>query len=1114
MYVVTEETKHSIQAGKTKFTFLNSGDIFDITHQNSMINQLHGNIIDGSVNNLFLRIYQSSGIKVIPLLGVASTSTVAFAEKQVKWTGSADGIKYQVVFTLTEQSIWFWDVTIEGSQVEVDLIYGQDIGLASRGALQSNEAYICQYIDHAVFEDPKKGYVVCSRQNQPQSEGSFPYVQQGSLTKAIGYSTDGYQFFGRSYKETNQAEVLYKDTLANEVYQYEFAYTALQSERVHLQGKTQFVFYGIAKTDHPLAITELEFNEEIELAWSQIKETPAFQTVQKWSKKTYIGEPLKTVSLSEAELNEYFPTRVQEEYEGEQLLSFFTEDHEHVVLKEKEHYVERSHGHILLSGKHLSINESILTTTSYIYGLFNAQVVVGNTSMNKMMSNARNSLNILKTSGQRIYVKIENQYRLLTMPSLYEMGFNYCRWYYKTENELLIITNFTTVDAPEIRLHVESVSGKAYQFFVTNQITMNEKEYIVPFEVEQNEKTLTFKSNASSVPARVYPNLAYDLHVDGAGFNVTDESAFIDHAIPGSASLVVLDIEATNGFTLTMQGRIEGETIRLIDRTVENEIKEYRKFFKGVMNGFKLTQNNEVSPELGRMNSLVWWYTHNMFVHYLVPHGLEQFGGAAWGTRDVCQGPVEYFMAMGKYEVVREILKTVFAHQYENDGNWPQWFMFDKYFNIQAGESHGDIIVWPLKTISDYLTITKDYSILEEQIPYTERETFKQTKHTASIYDHLKKEIQYIKDHFLHDTFLSSYGDGDWDDTLQPHDPSLKKYMVSSWTVSLTYQAMNQLSKVLAEIDDKEAEGIRSLAEGIAADFNKYILQTDVIPGFIYFEDPEQSELMIHPTDTKTGIQYRLLPMTRSMIGELFTPEQAEQHYQLIQEKLQCPDGVRLMNRPATYAGGVSTNFKRAEQASNFGREVGLQYVHAHIRFAEAMAKLGKKDEAWNALSIINPINIKDFVPNAERRQSNTYFSSSDGKFNTRYEAQERFSELKDGKVPVKGGWRIYSSGPGIYTNQLISNCLGIRQVQGDLVIDPVLPAHLDGLSFEFAYKGHSLQVNYHLNNNKDVQVIINNQDVEAERVSNRYRAGGVMIREDELNRHIIDGKLKIDLMM
>ncbi len=68
-----------------------------------------------------------------------------------------------------------------------------------------------------------------------------------------------------------------------------------------------------------------------------------------------------------------------------------------------------------------------------------------------------------------------------------------------------------------------------------------------------------------------------------------------------------------------------------------------------------------------------------------------------------------------------------------------------------------------------------------------------------------------------------------------------------------------------------------------------------------------------------------------------------------------------------------------------------MQYVHAHIRFTEAMAKLGREEETWQALGVINPIQIAQRVENAEIRQANAYFSSSDGDFKTRVEAQENF---------------------------------------------------------------------------------------------------------------------------
>ncbi|AJS61132.1 GH36-type glycosyl hydrolase domain-containing protein [Paenibacillus sp. IHBB 10380] len=1091
----------TLEAGSLTFRFLPSGDLFQATYGGTMINQWLSNSIDGSLNNIYLRVHDAEGIQAYPLLGVKSQSRVRKLDHGLVYEGVVAGVRYQVMFTPTEQGIWFWDVKVEGHHKQVDLIYGQDLGIADPGTVRSNEAYLSQYIDHAVFKDDRHGYVVCSRQNQPQG-GVFPYIQQGSLTKAASYSTDGFQFYGLSYKETNEPACLTQDTLANEVYQYEFAYTALQSERIQLDGEARFVFYGLCKDDHPTAITTLEFGEEV-LQARKVVETLSFEggeLLERVSLLPSIGTPLHTEVMSETEINRLFPNRQQEEVAGNDLLAFFTDRYEHVVLKEKELRVERPHGHILMSGDNVSLENPVMTTTSYMYGIFNSQVVVGNTNFNKMTTNARNALNVPKTAGQRIYVEIEGVYRLLTMPSLFEMGFNYVRWYYKTQDDLLIITNFTAVGTPEVRLNVRSERGISYRFLVSNQITMNVNEYEIPYHMRDHGEYLSFHADSAALSADIYPELEYRLHVTGTSMTVSDERKLVSHIEPGEASLTVLELDASSEWTMTLQGLLNGGELPLVERKAEEEIERYREFFRSVMNGFHLSAGNGDDAELFKVNGLAWWYTHNMLVHYSVPHGLEQYGGAAWGTRDVCQGPVEYFMATHKYDQVRATVLNIYSHQYEDDGNWPQWFMFDKYTKVQQEESHGDIIVWPLKVLGDYLNVTRDYSILEQQVPYTRKHSFDFTTETATVLEHAYKEIDYIKNHFLHGTHLSSYGDGDWDDTLQPANAQLKQYMVSSWTVALTYQTLNQFSRVMEVVDPTSAASLRSLADGIQSDFNHYMLQTEVIPGFLYMENPEQVKLLVHPSDAETGIQYRLLPMTRSMISELLTPEQAATHYEIIREQLFCPDGVRLMNRPAQYVGGVSTHFKRAEQASNFGREVGLQYVHAHIRYVEAMAKLGKEEEVWSGLARINPIGIQDVVPNAELRQSNAYFSSSDGKFNTRYDAQDRFDELRSGQVPVKGGWKIYSSGPGIYMNQLISNALGIRQEAGSLIIDPVLPQTLDGLRFDFEYAGAPVQFVYHLTSGEN-RVSVNGQDVATETTTNRYRTGGLRIDRQEFDR-------------
>lgn len=1097
----------NIQAGDLRFTFWQSGDLYQAVNGKTMINQLIANPLDGSLNNIYLRIHQDSGIRYYPMLGIQSHSKVSLGNGIIQWEGSAEGIDYTVTFTAKPEGIWFWDVKTRGEGTLIDIIYGQDIGIADIGAVRSNEAYLSQYIDHCVFQDEELGYVVCSRQNQPQG-GVFPYLQQGSITGATGFTTDGFQFFGLSYKTTNTPACLSEEHLPSSVYQYEFAYTGLQSEQVTLNGEARFVFYGLFKSNHPVAVTELEYLEEVRQAWQAYENQPQVANLSPLSSvrlNPIIGAPLQALDMSEEEINRRFPAadRHQEEHKDGSLIAFFTNTYEHIVLKNKELLVERPHGHILMSGNNVKFGAKVIATTSFMYGIFNSHLVIGNTNMNKMMSNARNALNIPKTSGQRIYVEKDGAYHLLTMPSMFEIGFNYVRWYYKTEDDMLIITNFSTLDTPEVRLHVRSDSGTAYNFIVTNQVTMNVNEYETPLHMTEESGVLTFHGDTNPMTAMAYPDLKYRMWVDGARVTVGDETVLSDSVTPGSASLVTLKLDESSDWTLTLQGLLDGEEIADKPVQAEEEIMRYREFYSQVMNGFNLSRPDGENEDLFKVNALTWWYTHNMFVHYSSPHGLEQYGGAAWGTRDVCQGPVEYFMATQKYEQVRDILKMVYSHQYEDDGNWPQWFMFDQYFAIQQEESHGDIIVWPLKVLGDYLTATQDYSILEEKVPYTVKHSFHFTDQKASILAHAKKEIEYINEHFLHDTYLSSYGDGDWDDTLQPANAQLKQFMASSWTVALTYQTIKQLSSALQLFDKQFSDELCEMAMNIKQDFKRYMLNNDIIPGFLYLEDPNQAKLMLHPEDKETGIQYRLLPMTRSMIAELLEPAEAKTHYNLIQSTLLFPDGVRLMNRPASYEGGVSKHFKRAEQASNFGREVGLQYVHAHIRYIEAMAKLGHAEDVWKGLETINPVGIQDVVPNAAIRQSNSYFSSSDGNFSTRYDAQEHFDDLRTGDVQVKGGWRIYSSGPGIYMNQLISSALGIRQVQGDLVLDPVIPISMDGLQFEYEFAGTKVTFIYHITGAPINRIVMNGSELSAERMTNPYREGGLRISKSNFEQMI-----------
>src|SRR5947209_7214817 len=295
-------------------------------------------------------------------------------------------------------------------------------------------------------------------------------------------------------------------------------------------------------------------------------------------------------------------------------------------------------------------------------------------------------------------------------------------------------------------------------------------------------------------------------------------------------------------------------------------------------------------------------------------------------------------------------------------------------------------------------------------------------------------------------------------------------------------------------------ERLTALCRRIKDDFNRYLVKDGTVAGLVELT-ASGVEHLLHPADRKTGVHYRLLPMTRGMLSGMFTPEQMQHHLALIDQHLLLPDGAHLMDLPMQYYGGTERLFKRAETAANFGREIGLQYVHAHIRYVEAMAMIGRPDDAFAGLLQIIPIGLQDAVPSALPRQSNAYFSSSDAAFCDRYEAREHFDRIRALQVGVKGGWRIYSSGPGLVIGELISNILGLRDYYSDVVLDPVLTRSVDGLTFDFEYAGRPVRYLYHITEEgfSPRRVVINGEAMAAIRhARNPYRPGGMLIPRAE----------------
>ena len=290
-------------------------------------------------------------------------------------------------------------------------------------------------------------------------------------------------------------------------------------------------------------------------------------------------------------------------------------------------------------------------------------------------------------------------------------------------------------------------------------------------------------------------------------------------------------------------------------------LKPADRFWRNLTRGVRVRSAKDSADALA-VDTVLPWLAHDGMIHLTAPHGLEQYTGGAWGTRDVCQGSIELLLTLEHDQPVKEILRILFAQQYEESGDWPQWFMLEPYSVVQDRESHGDIIVWPLKALCDYIEATGDFAFLDETIAWRRADNFEKTPHVDPVTAHIDKLIETVRARFIPGTNLVRYGHGDWNDSLRPVDPTTSDWMTSAWTVVLLYEQLRRYAEILrrAKRAPKRAKELDALAAAVRKDFNAHLIRDGIVAGYGVFR-PEggEPELLLHPSDKETGLAYLAL---------------------------------------------------------------------------------------------------------------------------------------------------------------------------------------------------------------------------------------------------------------
>ncbi|MCI0468176.1 MAG: cellobiose phosphorylase, partial [Beijerinckiaceae bacterium] len=679
---------------------LPNGGIFSLEHRHGgtavLINQLLGSPVDSGIARIYLRASGDTPL-CIEIAGGGPEIRFGGAAYSITWEGETAGLRHRVSLMLhPKEAAWVWqvDVTNTGSAARsADAILFQDIGLGERGFLTNNEAYASQYIDHHIERHGRYGTVLMCRQNLAQGGGN-PWAAHGCLDGAHGFATDGMQLFGPEYRSSRAFAFPFGKDLPSVRLQHELACAAIQSSAANLNpGETaSWRFFGIFVPDHPEASAASDLARLDSIAWDDAVIT-GMELAAPLRSLVQDATPDMAGDLGAEDIERLYPERWHEEIAEGKLLSFFIpggHHNRHVVLRAKERFVTRRHGTLLRSGQAMLPDEATLCATCWMHGVFAAQLTIGNTSFHKLFSVSREPYNITSASGLRIMVGEGGGWQLLTIPSAFEMGLSDCRWIYRLDGRTVIVRAIASGEDPAMQWRV-IVEGEPCRFLIFGHLVGGERELESDsvIEVDAQAKRVSLRPGPGSLWGQHYPRAVYHLVTSTPGDIEAiggDELLYHDGQ-PRQGAHFALRTRLTRAFCFAAAGSLtDPAAAETLAAKYEQGVADARMLAPAESYWRHFTRNFRIEgggAEGAAHATAFPWLAHNAMIHLTVPHGLEQYTGAAWGTRDVCQGPVELLLALEHDSTVKEILRIIFAQQYETRGDWPQWFMLEPYSIIQ-----------------------------------------------------------------------------------------------------------------------------------------------------------------------------------------------------------------------------------------------------------------------------------------------------------------------------------------------------------------------------------------------------------------------------------------------
>jgi hypothetical protein len=246
--------------------------------------------------------------------------------------------------------------------------------------------------------------------------GRHPWAMVGSLRRGARRATDAC----RCWAWTCAAAACrgHQQGLPGPRLQHEHALMAIQDEAITLAagGRIAAGFFGRVLDDHPQATGAADLAlADSTLALPEAAQAPACAGGQPAARSRRTARAfavchgaLATHAWTWRRPNSIDPLRQHAppcRNRCRHAAELFPRRTGHVVLRAKEQRVQRPHGHILRSGLHLVPDETALTSTVWMAGVFHSMVTQGHVSINRFLTTVRGMLGQFRAQGQRVFVR-------------------------------------------------------------------------------------------------------------------------------------------------------------------------------------------------------------------------------------------------------------------------------------------------------------------------------------------------------------------------------------------------------------------------------------------------------------------------------------------------------------------------------------------------------------------------------------------------------------------------------------------------------------------------------------------------------------------------------------